>query len=165
MSPGNLFPMKFWKFQPTTFWWGCYDSKILKIIISHLSNSENHRSELSSHQMYSKMLRQFSKGSLISISSESLKIHLLIKVLYRSNLFNLSRQYSFSLNVSFCYKQQWISSVLVLRSLDIKCFSFANVRPTHPVPFTSKSQIWGKLMLITSGILIKIFFLRHKCIN
>ena len=32
--------------------------------------------------MYSKMLRQFSKGSLISISSESSKVHLLIKVLY-----------------------------------------------------------------------------------
>ena len=33
------------------------------------------KSEVSSHQIYSKMLRQFSKASLISISSQSLKIH------------------------------------------------------------------------------------------
>ena len=67
-------------------------------------------------------------------------------------------------------------NVLVLRSLDMKYFSFANVsisvlgvthisnlltvcmkmmlssRPTHPVPFTSKCQICQKLMSITSNI-------------
>ena len=59
--------------------------------------------------MYSKMLRQFSKGSLISISSESSKIHLLIKVLYRHIQFNLCRRYFLfhALNVSLCYQQQW----------------------------------------------------------
>ena len=58
--------------------------------------------------MYSKMLRQFSKGSLISISSESSKIHLLIKVLYRHIWFNICIQYFLFLvlNVSLCYKQQ-----------------------------------------------------------
>ena len=52
----------------TLFW-----LKIIKNIISHLLSFVNLRSELSSHQTYSKMLRQFSKGSLISISSESTK--------------------------------------------------------------------------------------------
>ena len=50
--------------------------------------------------MYSKMLRQFSKGSLISISSESSKI------LYKLIWFNLCRQYLLfhALNVSLCYQ-------------------------------------------------------------
>ena len=67
------------------------------------------RSELSSHQMYSKMLRLFSSvnifRSLISVSSESSKIHLLIKVLYRHIWFNLCRRYFLfhALNVSLCY--------------------------------------------------------------
>ena len=58
--------------------------------------------------MYSKILRQFSKGSLISISSESSKIHLLIKVLYRHIWFNLCRRYFLfhALNVPLCYQQQ-----------------------------------------------------------
>ena len=58
--------------------------------------------------MYSKMLRQLNKGSLISISSESLKIHLLIKVLYRPIWFNVYRQYFLfhALNVSLCYFKQ-----------------------------------------------------------
>ena len=58
--------------------------------------------------MYSKMLRQFSKGSLISISSESSKIHLLIKVLCRPIWFNLCRRYFLFhiLSVSLCYQQQ-----------------------------------------------------------
>ena len=58
--------------------------------------------------MYSKMLRQFSKGSLISISSESSKIHLLIKVLYRPICFKLSKQQFlfYALNVSLSYQQQ-----------------------------------------------------------
>ena len=59
--------------------------------------------------MYSKMLRQFSKRSLISISSELSKIHLLIKVLYRHFWFNLCRGHFLfhALNVSLCYQQQY----------------------------------------------------------
>ena len=47
------------------------------------------------------MLRQFSKESLISISSESSKIHLLIKALYRHIWLSLCRQYFlfYALNV------------------------------------------------------------------
>ena len=76
---------------------------------------------------------------------------------------------------------------LIFRPLDMRYFSFANVsipvkgvthifnlpkvcvkmmrssRPTHPVPFTSKCQICGKSMFITWGILMKLFFLSHKC--
>ena len=78
----------------------CFNLKLFKIIIIHLL-----KSELSSHQMYSKMLRQFSKGSLISISLESSKIHLLINVLYRPIWFNLCRRYFLlhALNISLCY--------------------------------------------------------------
>ena len=72
---------------------------------NHLLKSVNWRSELSSHQIYSKMLRKERKGSLISISSESSKIHLLIKVLYRPICFDLCRRYIllYALNVSLCY--------------------------------------------------------------
>ena len=65
-------------------------------------------SELITHQMYSKILRQFSNRGLISISSESSKIHLLITVLYRSIWNELCRRYSLShaLNVSLGYQQQ-----------------------------------------------------------
>ena len=58
--------------------------------------------------MYSKMLKQFGKRSLISILSESSKIHLLIKVLYRNIWFNLRRQYYLlrALNISLCYQLQ-----------------------------------------------------------
>ena len=79
--------------------------------------------------MYSKMLRQFSKGSLISISSEPSKIHLLIKVLYRHIWFNLCRRYFLfhALNVSLCYHSSSATLVLVLRSLDMKYFNFANL--------------------------------------
>ena len=86
-------------------------------------------------------------------------------------------------------------NVLVFRSLDMNYFSFANVsipvygvsqisnlptffmkmmlssRPTHPVTFTSKCQICQKIDVynfrykITVGILMKLFFLTHKCIN
>ena len=58
--------------------------------------------------MQSKMLRKFSKGSLMSIPSESSKISLLIKVLHRPIWFNLYRQYFLfhGLNVSLCYQQQ-----------------------------------------------------------
>ena len=58
--------------------------------------------------MYSKMLRQFSKGSLISISSESSKIHLLIRVLCRPIWFNFCRRYFMfhAPNISLYYFQQ-----------------------------------------------------------
>ena len=128
--------------------------------------------------MYSKMLRQSSKGSIISISSDSSKIHLLIKVLYRHIWSNLCRRYFLfhALSVSVCYLAAvQLYNVLVLRSLDVKYFSFANVsipvpgvnhisnlltvcmkmlpssRTTQPLPFTSKCQICQKLF-ITSDI-------------
>ena len=87
----------------TLFW-----LKIIKNVISHLLKFVNLKPELSSHQTYSKMLRQFSKGSLISISSESSKIHLLIEALYRNIWFNLCRWYFLfhDLNVSLRYYQQ-----------------------------------------------------------
>ena len=122
------------------------------------------RFELCGYQNYSKMLRQFSKGSLISISSESSKTHIFIKVLYKSIWFNLCR---FLVTYSECplvlFAAVHLYNVLVLRSLDMKYFSFVNVsipvygvthilnlptvcvkmklssRPTHPV--TSKCQI------------------------
>ena len=74
----NLASIKFVKFLAIIWVVGCFDSKLLKINIRHLL-----KSELSSHQMYSKKLRQFSKGSLVSISSESSKINLLLKFLDR----------------------------------------------------------------------------------
>ena len=119
--------------------------------------------------MYYKMLRQFSKGSLISISSEPSKIHFLIKVLYRHFWFNLCRQYFlfYTLNISLLLAPVQLYNVLVLKSLQMKYFSFANVsipvqgvtqisnlpavfmRPTHPVRLTPKCQ---KLMFITFDI-------------
>ena len=150
------------------FWvLSCFDSKLLKIIISHLLKSVNWRPDLNSHQMYSKMLRQFSKGSLISISSESSKIHFLIKVLHSHIWINLCRRYFLfqALNVSLCYHSSSATLVWVLRSLDMKYFNFANVsvrghshiklptismkmmlssRPTLLVHFTSKCKICQK---------------------
>ena len=86
------FPNQVLKISGYIFWLRLLYSKLLKIIISHLSKSVNQRSEL----------RQFSKGNLISISLESSKIHLLMKVLYRPTWFNLCRQYFlfYALNVS-----------------------------------------------------------------
>ena len=81
--------------------------------------------------------------------------------------------------------------VLLLRSLDMKYFSFANVsmpvqgftqisslptvcvkamlssRPTHPVPFTSKCQInvCNFRYKITVRILMKLFLLSHSAKN
>ena len=129
MSPSNLFPIKFWKFLAISFGWGCYDSKLLKIFISYLLKSVNYRSEVKSHQMYPKMLRQFSKGSLISISSESSKVHLLIKVLYRHIWFNLCRRYLLfhTLNVSLVLLASVQLYVLAIRPLDTKYFSCAIV--------------------------------------
>ena len=126
--------------------------------------------------MYSKILRQFSKESLTSISTELSKIVLLIKFLYRPIWFNICRQYSLfhALNVSLLLAAVQIYDVLVLRPLDMKYFSIANVsipvqgvthisnlptvcvkmmlssRPIHTVPFTPKCQISQKSMFITS---------------
>ena len=85
--------------------------------------------ELSSHKMYSKMLRQFSKESLISIPSESSKIHLLIKVLHRHVWFNLCRWYfsCYALNFSLLLEAVQLYYVLVLRSLHMNYYSFVNV--------------------------------------
>ena len=127
MSPSNLFP---WKCLAISFEWGCYDSKLLKYIKSHLQKSVNQGSELISHQMYSKGMRQFSNGILISISSESSKIYLLMKNLHRSIWFNLCRQYFFVLCSEYLLMllaALQLYNVLVLRFLDIKYFSFANV--------------------------------------
>ena len=157
MSPSNLFPIKFWKFLAISVGGGCCDLK------------------LCSHQIYSKMLRQFSKGSLVSILSESSKIHILIKLLHRSIWFNLCW---FLVPCSECLlvllPAVQLYTVLVLRSLGMKYFSFANVgmpvlgvthisnlptvcvimklssRLIHPV--MSKCQICQKSMFITSDI-------------
>ena len=103
------------------FWLlGCFNSKLLKIITSHLLKSVN-----------SKMLRQFSEESLISISSESSKIHLLIKVLYRHIWLNLCRRYLLfhALNISLVLLGAvQLYNFLVLRFLNMKYFSFAYVR-------------------------------------
>ena len=138
------------------FWvLGCFDSKLLKIIMSHLLKSVNWRSEVSSHHMYSKMLRQFSKGSLMSISSESSKIHLLIKVLYSHIWFNLCRRYSLfhNLNISVLLAAVQLYNVLVLRSLDMKYSTLPKI------------DVYNFRYKICVGILMKIFFLSHKCIN
>ena len=86
------------------------------------------RSELCSYQICSKMLRQFSKGSLISISPESSKTHIFIKVLYKSIWLNLCR---FLVTYSECplvlFPVVQLYNVLGLRSLEMKYFSFANV--------------------------------------
>ena len=134
--------------------------------------------------MYSKTLRQFSKGSVISVSSESSKIHLLSKVLYRPIWFKLFRRYLLfhALNVSLSF-------------LDMKYFSFANIiipvsgvthilnlptvcvkmmlssRPTNP-PITLHVKIQNPKIdfcnfryKISVGILMKLFFLSYKWIN
>ena len=110
MSPSNLFAIKFWKFLAISFGGGCCDLT------------------LCSHQIYSKMLRQFSKGSLVSVLSESSKIHILIKLLHRSIWFNLCR---FLVPCSECLlvllPAVQLYNVLVLSYLDMKYVSFANV--------------------------------------
>ena len=137
--------------------------------------------------MYSKMLRQFSKGSLISISSESSKIHLLIKVLYRPIWFNLCRRYFLfhALNVSLCYQQQcnfMMSQYLILQDTCVRGHShiesFHSLREndanfqTHPLstlhvkmPNLPKIDAYKFRYKISVGILMKLFFLSHKCIN
>ena len=121
--------------------------------------------------MYSKMLRQFSKGSLTSISSESSKIYLLIKVLYRPFWCNICRQnFLFhALNITLRYQQQCsfiMSQYLRLQTLNNSALPMCNTcvrvthisnlptvnvkmtlssRPTHLVPFTSKCQNLPKI--------------------
>ena len=73
------------------------------------------------------MLRQFSKRSLISISSELSQIYLLIKVLYRpiwtlQTIFLAPRSECLFVLLAAVH----LSNVLVLTSLDMKHFSFAN---------------------------------------
>ena len=55
------------------------------------------------NQIYSKILRQFSKGSLISVSLEPSKIRILIKVLYWSFWLTFADFLFHALDVSFCY--------------------------------------------------------------
>ena len=144
--------------------------------------------------MYSKMLRQFSKGSLISISSESSKIHLLIKVLYRHIQFNLCRRYFLfhALNVSLCYQQQWnfMSQYLGLQGeiFQLCQCQYTCVRghshiksshslydakfQTHPpstlyfkMPSLPKIDVYNFRYKISVRISIKLFFILRKCIN
>ena len=100
-----------------------------------------------------------------------------------------------ALNVSCVISSSATLQCLILKFLDMKYCSFVNVsipvyrithilnlpivcmkmmlssRPTHPVPFTSKCQICQKIDVynfrykISVGILMKLFFLTHKCIN
>ena len=115
MPLSNLFPIKFpniW--QQHIFWVRFLWLKIIKNYISHLLKFVNQRPELSSNQMYYKMLRQLSKGSLISISSESWKIHLLINVLY--SLSDLT----FADNISSC--MLWMSPCAISSNLTL-CLS------------------------------------------
>ena len=109
-----IFSQKFWKLMALSFEWGCYGSKFLKTIISYLLKSVNLRSELGSHQMYSK-----SKGSLISISSESSKIH---RLTFADDI-SCSTLWMSPCGIG----SSFIMNVLVLRFLDMKYFSFANV--------------------------------------
>ena len=137
--------------------------------------------------MYSKMLRQFSKGSLISISSESSKIHLLIKVLYRPIWFNLCRRYFLfhALNVSLCYQQQcnfMMSQYLILQDTCVRGHShiesFHSLREndakfqTHSpstlhvkMPNLPKINVRNFTYKVRVGILTKLSFLSLKCIN
>ena len=146
--------------------------------------------------MYSKISKHFSKESLVSISSESSKVHLLIKVLYRHIQFNLCRRYLLfhTLNVSLVLLASVQLYVLAIRPLDTKYFSCAIVitrvlgvthisnlptvcvkmilssRPTHcnlHVKMTNlpKIDVYNFRYKIRVGILMKLFFLSHKCIN
>ena len=144
--------------------------------------------------MYSKMLRQFSKESLISIPSESLKNHLLIKVFYRYIWCCLCRRYSLFhvLNVSLCYQQQsnCIMSLVFRYEIFQLCqCQYSCVRghshiesshswresdakfQTHPpitlikMPNQLKINVYNFTYKISVGILMKLFFLSHKCIN
>ena len=130
--------------------------------------------------MYSKMLRQFSKESLISISSESSKIQLLVIFFFCIGLFGLT----FAGNIS-C-SMFWMSSCVISSSATFQCLNtqvfrhkifqlcqccytrvrgHSHIESSHglcqndvkfqtnpPIPFTSKCQICRKSMFITSGI-------------
>ena len=75
----------------------------------------NQSSELSSHQMYSKILGQLSKGSLISILSESSKLMFLSN--FYIGLFGLT----FADNIS-C-SMLWISPFVISSSSTLQCLS------------------------------------------
>ena len=136
--------------------------------------------------MHSKILRQFSKGSLISASSESSKIHLLIKVLYF--LFH-------ALNVFLCFQLsatlKCISTQVFRHEISQLCqcqytcerghshiksshsLSETDAKfQTHPsstlhikMPILPKIDVYNFRCKISVGILMKLFFLSHKCIN
>ena len=141
--------------------------------------------------MYSKKLRQFSKGSLISTSSESSKIDLFIKVLYGPIWTLLLVPCSECLLVLLVALQ--LHNVLVLRSLEIfhlfQC-QYTYVRghshikyshslhqndaqfQTHlpsplPVkmPNLPKINVYNFRYKTSVVILMKLFFLSQKCIN
>ena len=140
--------------------------------------------------MYFKLLIQFSKGSLISISSESSKFHLLIKVLYRPIWFNLWRQYFLflTLNISLCYQQQCnfiMSEIFQLCQCQYTCVrGQSHIESSHSlhendakfqthlqstlhVKMTNlpKIDVYNFRYKISAGILMKLFFLSHKCIH
>ena len=135
--------------------------------------------------MYSKMLTQFSKRILISISN------------FFINLSGLT--FADDISCSMLWMSPCVISssatlyVLVLRSLDMKNFSFANFSipvygvtqisnlptvlrqhdakfQTHPsthvkMPNLQKIDVYKFRYEISVGILIKLFFLSHKCTN
>ena len=74
MSQSNFFPIKFWKFLPTSFGWGCYHSKLLNMTQNYykspLKVHELNKSELNSHpDIFQNVNTVQQQGSLISISS------------------------------------------------------------------------------------------------
>ena len=104
--------------------------------------------------MYSEMLRQFRKGSPILISSESSKIHVLIKVLYMSVWFNLCR---FLVPYSECVCAISSSAtVLVLRSLGMKCFT------SKFQICKKKNNVYNFRYKISVGILMKLEILMKQ---
>ena len=145
--------------------------------------------------MYSRMLRQFSKRSLISISSESSKTNLLIKVLYRPIWLNLCRRnFLFhALNVSACFQQQcnFLSTQVIRHEIFQLCqcqcicvWAHSRIESshslrqneatfrTHPLstlhvqmPNVQKIDAYNFRHKISVGISMKLFFLSHKCIN
>ena len=135
MSPSNLFPITFWKFPAICFGCDCYDSKLLEINTNHLLKSVSWR-----HQMYSKMLRQFSKVLLNFIRvikhssfNQSFLLAYLVEPLQTIFLAPCSECLLTLLAAVPIY------IVLVLRFLDMKCFSFANV--SIPVCFLFFSML------------------------
>ena len=146
--------------------------------------------------MYSKMLRQFSKGSLISISSESSKVHLLIKVLYTLSGLTFADDIpcptlsmspcAISCSATLCLSTQVFRHEIfqlcqcqytcVRDHLHIKSSHSLHENDakfqTHPpstlrvkMPDLPKIDVYNVRCKISVGILMKFFFLSHKCIN